>query len=153
VYRDQLWLLVVRATLADGATELRAFYTSDPDTGWARVVNGGLEELTRSEGPASEVTDPSLIIHNSAYHLYYARRAGTRWSVELAVSDELLLWRSLGDVLGDSSEGFDSLGARGADALSQPDRVELVYSGQDGVSFRLGAASRDAPSDTAPSIF
>jgi hypothetical protein len=153
VYRDQLWLLVVRATLADGATELRAFYTSDPDTGWARVVNGGLEELTRSEGPASEVTDPSLIIHNSAYHLYYARRAGTRWSVELAVSDELLLWRSLGDVLGGSSEDFDSLGARSPDALSQPDRIELVYAGQDGVSFRLGAASRTAPSDTAPSIF
>lgn len=153
LFRDGLWLLIVRATLADGTTELRAFYTSDIDSGWARVVNGGLEALTRSEGPTSEVTDPSLIIHNSAYQLYYARRTGTRWAVELAVSDELLLWRFMGDVLGDSSAGYDSLGARSPDALSQPDRVELVYAGQDGVSFRLGAASRAAPSDTAPSIF
>jgi len=153
VYRDGLWLLVVRATLSDGATELRAFYTSDLDNGWERVVNGGLEPLTRVDDPTSEITDPSLIIHNSAYHLYYARRTGTRWSVELAVSDELLLWRSMGEVLGGSGEGFDSLGARSPDAVSQPDRIDIVYSGQDGVSFQLGTASRAAPSDTAPSFF
>jgi hypothetical protein len=153
VYRDGLWLLVVRATLSDGATELHAFYTSDLDTGWERVVDGGLEKLTRTDSPTSEITDPSLIIHNSAYQLYYARRTGTRWSVELAVSDELLLWRSMGDVLGGSNEAFDSLGARSPDALSQPDRIDIVYSGQDGVSFRLGTASRAAPSNTAPSFF
>ncbi len=73
--------------------------------------------------------------------------------MELAVSDELLLWRAMGEVLGGSGEGFDSLGARSPDAISQPDRIELIYSGQDGVSFRLGTASRPAPSDTAPSIF
>jgi len=153
VYRDGLWLLVVRATLSDGATELHAFYTSDLDTGWERVVNGGLEPLTHVDDPTSEITDPSLIVHNSAYHLYYARRTGTLWSVELAVSDELLLWRSMGEALGGSNEGFDSLGARSPDALSQPDRIDIVYSGQDGVSFRLGTASRAAPSDTAPSFF
>gem|GEM_PF-1253237 len=153
VYRDGLWLLVARATLANGATELRAFYTSDLDAGWARVVNGGLEALTRVDDAASEVTDPSLIVHNSAYQLYYGRRTGTRWSVELAVSDELLLWRSMGEVLGGSGEGFDGLGARSLDAISQPDRVDVVYSGQNGVSFQLGTASRTAPSDTALSIF
>jgi len=94
-----------------------------------------------------------LIVHNSAYHLYYARRTGTRWSVELAVSDELLLWRAMGEVLGGSGNGFDSLGARGPGAISRPGRIDLVYSGQDGVSFRLGTASRAAPSDSAPSIF
>ena len=78
---------------------------------------------------------------------------GTRWAVELAVSDELLLWRPMGEVLGGSGEGFDSLGARSPDAISQPDRIDIVYSGQDGVSFRLGTAWRAAPSDTAPSIF
>jgi predicted GH43/DUF377 family glycosyl hydrolase len=153
VYRDGLWLLVVRATLADGSTELRAFYTSDLDAGWERVINGGLEKLTRVEDATSEVTDPSLIVHNSAYHLYYSHRTGTRWSVELAVSDELLLWRPMGEVLGGSNEGFDSLGARSPDVISQPDRIDIVYSGQDGVSFRLGTAWRAAPSDTAPSIF
>jgi len=153
VYRNGLWLLVVRATLSSGSTELRAFYTSDLDTGWAPVINGELEQRTRVDSPTSEITDPSLIIHNSAYHLYYARRTGTRWSVELAVSDELLLWRPMGDVLGGSDEDFDSLGARSPDALSEQDRIDIVYAGQDGVSFRLGTASRAAPSDTAPSFF
>ncbi|MGB8331226.1 MAG: hypothetical protein WCE62_13970 [Polyangiales bacterium] len=153
IFRDGLWLLIARATLASGATELRAFYTSALEAGWARVVNGGLESLTRSASANSELRDPSLIVHNSAYQLYFSRRAGTRWSVELAVSDELLLWRSVGEVLGGSDEGFDALGARGADAISAQGRVDVVYSGQDGVSLRLGTASRVAPSDSAPSNF
>jgi hypothetical protein len=152
-YRAGLWLLVVRATHSDGATELQAFYTSNLDDGWAPVVNGGLEQRTRVESATSEITEPSLMIHNSAYQLYYARRNGTRWSVELLVSDELLLWRPMGDVLGGSDEAYDSLGARSPDAISGPDRIDMVYSGQDGVAFRLGTASRIAPSDTAPSIF
>lgn len=151
--RDGLWLMVVRAARTDGATELRAYYTSDLQTGWAQVVDGGLEPLTHVSDPTTEVTSPSLIVHNSAYHLYYARRQGTRWSVELAVSDELLLWRDLGTVLGPTGVGFDGLGASGPDALSEPDRIELVYTGQDGVSFQLGSASRAAPSETAPAIF
>jgi len=151
--RDGLWLLVARATLVNGATELRAFYTSAPQTGWARVVHGDLEASTRVQSPTSELRDPSLIVHNSAYQLYFSRRTGTRWSVALAVSDELLLWRSVGEALGGSGEGFDALGARGADAISRPDRIDVVYSGQDGVSFRLGSASRAAPSSSAPSNF
>lgn len=151
--RDGLWLMVVRATSTDGATELRAYYTSDPQTGWARVVSGGLEPLTHVSDPTSEITSPSLVVHNSAYQLYYAHRMGTRWSVQLAVSDELLLWRDLGTVLGPSGSGFDGLGASGPDALSQPDRIDLLYTGQDGVSFQLGSASRPAPSGTAPANF
>ncbi|MGB5366253.1 MAG: hypothetical protein WBN14_08300, partial [Polyangiales bacterium] len=142
-----------RATYSGGATELQAFYTSNLDDGWAPVVNGALEQLTRVQTPTAEITEPSLMIHNSAYQLYYARRSGTRWSVELLVSDELLLWRPMGDVLGGSDEAYDSLGARSPDVISGPDRVDIVYSGQDGVAFRLGTASRTAPSDTAPSIF
>lgn len=153
VFRDGLWLLVVRATLPSGATELQAFYTSNLDAGWARIVDGALEQLTTVQSPTSEVTEPSLMIHNSAYQLYYARRSGTRWSLELLVSDELLLWRSMGDVLGDSEEAFDELGARSPDVISGPDRVDIVYSGQDGVAFQLGTATRAAPSSTALSIF
>jgi predicted GH43/DUF377 family glycosyl hydrolase len=148
--RDDLIVLIVRATLQSGATELRAFYTVDLDGVWARVVDGTLEQLTRIDGPTSAVTSPSLIVHNSAYHLYYARRTGTRWAIELAVSDELLIWRPLGEALGASGEGFDSMGARGPDARSANDRIEMVYTGQDGVSFQLGFTSRAAPSATAP---
>jgi predicted GH43/DUF377 family glycosyl hydrolase len=153
VFRDGLWLMVVRATLATGGTELRAYYSSDLETGWAQVTRSGLEPLARVTDPTSEVASPSLIIHNSAYHLYYARRTGTRWLVELAVSDELLLWRALGVTLGPTGQGFDALGASGPDALSQTDRIELVYTGQDGVFSQLGSAWRPAPSDTAPAVF
>ncbi|MFW2387121.1 MAG: hypothetical protein ACN4G0_02215 [Polyangiales bacterium] len=153
VFRDGLWLMVVRASLASGATELQAYYTADPEGPWERVVNGGLEGLTRIEDPTGELTDPSLIVHNSAYQLYYGRRSGTRWAVEVAYSDELLLWRALGESLGGTNQGFDSMGARSPDAISRGDRIDIVYSGQDGVTFRLGSASRTAPSSSAPSIF
>ena len=99
------------------------------------------------------MTAPSLIVHNSAYQLYYSRRSGTRWTVEVLASDELLVWRPLGEALGPSGEGFDSLGARGLDARSRLDEIDALYTGQDAVSFSLGAARRPAPSDTASTAF
>ncbi len=147
--RDDLAVMVVRATLSSGATELRAFYSVDPETGWARIVGGTLEQLTHVDDPTAEISSPSLIVHNSAYQLYYARRTGTRWAIELATSDELLIWRPLGVALGASGQDFDSLGTRGPDALSDGDMVYMVYMGQDGVSSRLGITSRSAPSNTA----
>jgi len=41
------------------------------------------------------------------------------------------------------------LGARGPDAISLTDQIDLVYEGQNGVSFELGWALRPAPSDSA----
>ncbi len=147
--RAGLWVLIVRATLVGGATELRAYYTSALNTGWERVDGSSLEALTRVDDPGSEITGPSLVVHNSAYQLYFARRSGTRWAVELLTSDELLLWRPLGEVLGPSGDGFDQLGARSPDAISLTDRIDLVYEGQNGISFELGWALRPAPSDSA----
>jgi len=147
--RAGLWVLIARATLASGATELRAYYTSALNTGWSRIVDSSLEVLTRIQEPGSEITGPSLVVHNGAYQLYLARRSGTRWTVELLASDELLLWRPLGEVLGPSGDGFDRLGARAPDAISLTDQIALVYEGQNGVSFELGWAERPAPSDTA----
>ncbi|MGB5813191.1 MAG: hypothetical protein WBG86_21835, partial [Polyangiales bacterium] len=152
--RDGLWVLIARATLDSGATELRAYYTSEVGTSWARIVDGALEATTRVEGAGTEITGPSLIVHNSGYQLYYGRRTGTRWAVEVIASDELLLWRAIGEALGpiDDDERFDARGGRAPDAISLTDRVELVYRGHDGVSFELGWAVRDAPSDTAPAF-
>ncbi len=150
--REGLWVLVARATLASGQTELRAYYTSALGSGWELIVGSGLEALTRIEDPGAEITAPSLVVHNGAYQLYFAKRTGTRWAVELLGSDELLIWRPLGEVLGASGTGFDRLGARAPDAISLTDRIELVYEGQNGVSFELGWAVRPAPSDT-PSTF
>jgi hypothetical protein len=149
IVRDDLLVMVVHATLQSGATELRAYYSNELGLGWARIVGGTLEELTHVDEPTSEAQSPSLIVHNGAYQLYYARRAGTRWSIELAVSDELLIWRPLGEVLGPSGEGFDSMGARGADALSSGSQIELVFMGLDGVSSQLGYAARATPTNTA----
>ena len=148
-WRAGLWVLIARATLANGSTELRAYYTPALNTTWERIVDSSLENLTRIEDPGSEITGPSLVVHNGAYQLYFAKRSGTRWAVGLLGSDELLLWRPLGEVLGPSGIGFDRLGARAPDAISLTDRIELVYEGQNGVSFELGWAVRPAPSDTA----
>ncbi len=148
-WRAGLWVLIARATLRSGATEFRAYYTPALSTNWERIVGSGLEALTRVEDPGSDVTGPSLVVHNGAYQLYFGRRSGTRWTVELLGSDELLLWRPLGEALGPSGDGFDRLGARAPDAISLTDRIELVYEGQNGVSFELGWAVRPAPSDTA----
>jgi hypothetical protein len=151
--REGLVVLVARATLASDATELRIFYTSDPSTGWAPIVDGSLEAITRIDGATEDVTGPSLIVHNSAYQLYYARRVGTRWTVEVAASDELLFWRPLGEALGPSGSGFDRLGARSLDARSGFDEIDALYMGQDDVSFGLGRVARPAPSDTASAPF
>lgn len=151
-HQNGLWILIVRATLASGATELRAYYTGALGTTWEPVVDSSLEALTRVATPGSEITGPSLIVHNSGYQLYFAKRSGTRWAVELLTSDELLLWRPLGEVLGASDGGFDRLGARAPDAISLTDRVDLVYEGQNAISFELGWGVRSAPSDTAPAF-
>jgi hypothetical protein len=151
--REGLAVLIVRATLSSGATELRAFYTSDPATSWEPILDGTLEALTRVDDPTEEITAPSLIVHNSAYQLYYSRRLGTRWTVEVTTSDELLYWRPLGESLGPGGDGFDALGARGLDARSGQDQIDALYVGQDGVSFSLGRALRPAPSDTASTAF
>lgn len=151
-FREGLWVLVVRATLSDGTSELRAHYSTELGTGWARIVGGNLEAATRNAGVASEVTGPALVVHNSAYQLYVARRSGTRWRIDLLLSDELLIWKPSGEALPASTdpEAFDSVGGRAPDAISLTDRIDLVYEGQSGVSFVLGRASRPAPSDSAP---
>jgi len=148
--RDDLWVLVARAVRSDGATELRAFYTATLAAGWERIVDGGLETATRVEEVSEALTEPSLIVHNGAYQLYFARRTGTRWTIDALASDELLLWRPLGVALGPASgtDAFDGLGARAPDAISLTDRVDLAYRGQSASSFELGWAVRSAPSDT-----
>ena len=80
--RDGLWVLIARADLASGGSELRVYYTTALGSGWARVTDGALEGLTRVEAPTSDVTTPSLIVHNSAYRLHVASRSGTRWRIE-----------------------------------------------------------------------
>ena len=147
--RDGLWVLIGRADLESGVSELHVYYTTALESGWARVAGGTLEGLTRVQTPTSEITAPSLVVHNSAYRLHVASRSGTRWRIEAFASDELLIWRPLGEALGPSEEGFDASGARAPDAISLTDRIELIYEGQNAISFELGWAAQHAPSRTA----
>ncbi len=155
-HREGLWVLVVRALLADSGSELRAYYATGLSEAfnedWAPLPATELARLTGMELPTEELTDPSLIVHNGAYQLYYARRRGTRWAIELLSSDDLVAWRSLGEVLSGSGAGFDALGVRGPDALSEGERVQLLFQGHDGIAFSLGFSSRPATSQSVQSL-
>lgn len=154
-HREGLWVLIVRALLTDSGSELRAYYATGLsgafNEDWAPLPASELARLTRIELSTEELTDPSLIVHNGAYQLYYARRRGTRWAIEQLSSDDLVAWRPLGEVLGGSGTGFDALGARGPDALAEGDRVQLLFDGHDGVAFSLGFSSRPGSSQSVQS--
>lgn len=153
------WVLIARAHLTGGGHELRVYRTDDiegdvwteiPDTQLREVLTTGRQE---AEGfDAREVAAPSLTIHNGAWHLYYARRIGARWSIGLIASDDLLYWRHVDrgyPVLEDGPNAFERLGASGPDVAVYPgsDEVELVYEGQDGTRPRMGFASRPSPDE------
>lgn len=123
-------LLIVRR--ADG---LHAF--EDSEGSFARI-DGDLGAMT----VPGELGTPSVVLHDRAWHLYVPYRRGTRWEVALLASDDAVNWRSIGRTIGPSAYGFDKLGVAHVDALARPDRIELVYEGEDGVRRRLGRAVR-----------
>jgi hypothetical protein len=137
--RVQLW--VFRGDDALAGQRLTRFSESDLDA---------LTELGAAQVPGfvgDELREPSLIIHNGAWQLYYALRRGSRWTVRLLASDALQYWRHVNDaapVLGPGTEGFDVLGARGPAAVSRPEAVELLYVGLDGVRGTPARALRAA---------
>jgi hypothetical protein len=150
---DQL-VMIVRTTDDDGVTQLAA-YRSLGGVSWTHVETSHLEALTRRgdvshDGfTADDVAHPSLVVHNGAWQVYYAGRRGTRWSIGLLASDELLHWRDVGLVLSGDGNGFDRLGASAPAARSVADRVELLFEGHDGVYTSIGFAARPSTSSGA----
>ena len=146
-YSNQ-WIMVVRGTDGDGVAQLVPLLSSDGRT-W-RLVAGDLGAITRPDDgeragfDADEIAHPSIVVANGAWQLYYAGRSGTRWGVGLIVSDELLHWRRVGEVLAGDGNGFDRLGASAPDAQASGDLVTLVYEGHDGVHASVGRAARYA---------
>lgn len=154
------WVLIARVTQATGGHELAVYRSMDGVT-WTRFDSGHLGPITHRGDvsavgfDADEIGHPSLIVHNSAWQLYYAGRRGTRWGIGLLVSDELLRWREIGagnPVFGGDGNGFDRVGAGAPDAVSVGSSVELYYEGSDGARVRLGRAVRQATESGARSF-
>lgn len=150
-YDATTWIMIVRADLAGGGHQLRPFVSRDGGESF-EAYRGTLAGLTtRDTGlsiegfDADEIAEPSLVIHNGAYHLYYAGRRGTRWRIGMLASDELLNWREIGDggpVLSSDGNGRDRVGVRHPDVWAQPGSVELFYTGNDGARDTLFRALR-----------
>jgi predicted GH43/DUF377 family glycosyl hydrolase len=145
------WLMIARATDDAGRTFLAPFHSGNQGLDWNKIPADSLDAVMGATGrfDADEVASPSLIEHNGAWQLYYAGRRGTRWSIGLVLSDDLLYWRRANDgrpVLSRSSNGFDRLGVTGPDAHARDsiDEVELFYVGTDGLRDRPGSTRREA---------
>ena len=145
-HRPGLWVIVARVELDGGASALRLFESPMLGLGFSEIESSTLSTLTRVEAGAGDVTDPSLIVHDSGYQLYVAERSGTLWSISLLTSDELFAWRSVGTVL----EAEATFGAREPAALSEGDRIDLYYVEDDGANAPLQWTSRAAASDSVP---
>jgi len=154
VHESGTWVMAAVGTTDNGTRELVLLRSAD-GLAWARQANGGLGDLTRRSGgfggtgfDADEIASPSLVVHGGTWQLYYAGRRGTRWSIGLLTSDELLGWRLVGagePVLGPDGEGFDRVTVFGPDAVSQEGQIDIVYVGGDGARNALGLTSRQAP--------
>ena len=103
------------------------------------VPNSMLAAVVQNE--TNQVGKPSLVLHNRAWHLYVPLRRGTRWTLELFASDEMVAWRHVGTAMA-GEDGFDRLGILDPDAESIGDEVRLLYVGDDGVTQRLGQTRR-----------
>ena len=151
------WIMVLRAIDADGRSQIMAFESDDGLifaplafkpvlTGSAMVGESGRDLRVFPRPMADEVAAPSLAVNNGAWQLYYARRQGTRWSIGLMMSDDLLGFRLVDEpILQGDGTGFDRFGARGPDALIDGGTMRLFYTGLDGVRGGLGLAERQTP--------
>lgn len=143
-------VLVVRVE-REGGHFFEAFRQDAAGADFRRFV-GNLRRLTddvqSGDLGATEVAAPSLVIHHDAWILHYAARRGARWSIQLLVSQDMRVFRSMGTVLeGSGAAGaFDRLGVSHPDALSVGDEVQLLYAGHDGIGRRLGRVRRAASS-------
>lgn len=138
---------VSRSRPSDGPGE-RVLLTANED-GDLEVFAGGRTLDAVDLAPLlARATSPdacALAVVNGAWHLHVAERAGTRVSLRLFVSDELVHWRDLGEVLTGDGQGFDALGTDLPASVWTPEGLRLVYVGVDGGSPVLGTLLRAAP--------
>ena len=138
------FILIARARDADGQ-RLVLLRAPAPGGPWRSMTGSDLAARSAASAlDVDEIGDPTLTVRAGAYRLHVARRRGTRWSVGLLVSDELLAWRALpADVL-PAGSGFDRLAVRGADAAESATEsvLHVAYVGHDGMRGTLAIATR-----------
>lgn len=143
-------VLAVRAR-TDTESWLEVYRTPGGTTDSFNLIEAtSLRGLTaRGAAPASgfsrdEVGQPALSIHNGAWHLHFAARRGTRSSIGLLVSDNLIHWRSPTGtaVLDAGAAPWEALGVSAPDAVATGDMFEMVYAGLDGWRSTLAWATR-----------
>ncbi|MBW2464023.1 MAG: hypothetical protein JRH11_20410, partial [Deltaproteobacteria bacterium] len=165
VTEDGLRVAVVRATSTDGSHSLVGFVESreppeDPEAGLFVRITGDLDTMTargdataRTGFAADEVAQPSLLVWDGAFHLYYAGRRGTRWAIGLLASEDFLSFRDVAPttpILSGDNVGFDALGVRGVDIEIVDGFAVAIYEGTDGFETGVGYARRPTPAVVAP---
>jgi hypothetical protein len=154
-------IMIARADLATGGHQLRVLLSTDDGVSFYPFSTTALPELTTPGGigsaaaDADEIAAPSLVIYRGAYHLYFASRRGTRWSIGMIASDELVLWRDVNEgvpVLTADGNGRDRLSVRDPEVFAQDTQVQLFYTGNDGARdaiFRAWRVSAPAPTEVS----
>jgi hypothetical protein len=136
---DSRVALIVRRLHRDGSVDYAVYSATSAVTSATELTGLHLNDaLAASAAPgydADEVAGLALVGQDHAWHLYYARRQGARWSIGLLVSDDLVYFRHAAD--GDSvllSDGStrESVGLRAPTVIFDDDRVTLGYIGLDG---------------------
>lgn len=134
-----MWVMVARAHYAGERSRFVALLARSLEGPWTRVIGGDVETVGAD---ADEIAEPSLTIHHYAWHLHYAARQGTRWSVALVTSDELLYWRAFGTVVEPSAQAYDRLGVSAPDVVANRSSLEMFYVGRDGARGTLARTGR-----------
>lgn len=131
--------------LEDGYPRL---YALSGDAGFVEVpqLSALIDALTMPTRDEHR-TGVSLVLRDSAWHLHVTYARGTRSLVRLFVSEELVVWREMGQVFGPSGEGFDALQtwSFAVAAGREEGALRAVYRGSDGVDPTIGTTTRPAP--------
>ncbi len=132
-----IFVMVVRARMTSGRHELRAFYGPDEHT--FAPFEGKLGDFANGR-----VSEPSLTLHGTSYHLYFTRKVGARNVIVMLASPNMRVFRELGTVL--RAEAGDGIAVESLDAAVDEARqlVHYVYLGDDGRERTLRRATRRA---------
>ncbi len=122
-----------------GGTERIGVATLDEDGG-LDVVEGAVFE--GADGfDRDGVGSPVVVRDGDTWRMYYAGHRGERTSIGLATSADGIDWTRVGQVL-DNGEDWDSVAAiPGSVEVLDDGSLRLWYSGSDGATWRIGAAT------------
>jgi sucrose-6-phosphate hydrolase SacC (GH32 family) len=147
------WVMIARAT-ENGIAHLRALRSDDGGANWYHHRTSALEMLTSRDGTptsssfdADDIGHPSLVVYNGAWQLFYTGRRGTRSSIGVLLSDDLVNWRFHQPgvpVLAPAASDDEQVGVLAGDVVIESFGVSMVYTADDGYQQRLYSTSRRA---------